>query len=100
MVRKGITARETCSIQITRSPGSIPTRNYTYALATMDDGFYATGDSGKANILLNHTLNLGGDTLLMLTIRQILCSPKREIGVVADSSTIPEPALWPRSLQA
>ena len=29
--------------------------NYTYALATMDDGFHAAGDSGKADILLNKT---------------------------------------------
>ena len=61
--------------------------NYTYALATMDDGFHAAGDSGKADILLNHTLNLKGGVTLDAdhTADSLLTSGN--IGVVADSST-------------
>ena len=61
--------------------------NYTYALATMDDGFHAAGDSGKADILLNHTLNLKGGVPLDAdhTADSLLTSGN--IGVVADSGT-------------
>lgn len=61
--------------------------NYTYALATMEDGFHAAGDSGKADILLNHTLNLKGGVTLDAdhTADSLLTSGN--IGVVADSST-------------
>ena len=61
--------------------------NYTYALATMDDGFHAAGDSGKADILLNHTLNLKGGVTIDAdhTADSLLTSGN--IGVVADSST-------------
>lgn len=61
--------------------------NYTYALATMEDGFHAAGDSGKADILLNHTLNLKGGVTLDAdhTADSLLTSGN--IGVVADSGT-------------
>lgn len=61
--------------------------NYTYALATMDDGFYAAGDSGKADILLNKTLNLKGGLTIGngQTADALLTSGN--IGVVADSGT-------------
>lgn len=61
--------------------------NYTYALATMDDGFHAVGDSGKADILLNHTLNLKGGVTLDADhpVDSLLTSGN--IGVVADSNT-------------
>lgn len=61
--------------------------NYTYALATMDDGFHAAGDSGKADILLNHTLNLKGGVTLDADhpVDSLLTSGN--IGVVADSNT-------------
>ena len=61
--------------------------NYTYALATMDDGFHAAGDSGQADILLNKTLNLKGGVTIDAdhTADSLLTS--RNIGVVADSST-------------
>ena len=61
--------------------------NYTYALATMDDGFQAVGDSGKADILLNKTLNLKGGLTIGTgqTADSLLTSGN--IGVVADSST-------------
>lgn len=61
--------------------------NYTYALATMDDGFYAAGDSGKANILLNHTLNLKGGVTLDADHPADSLLTSGNIGVVADSST-------------
>lgn len=61
--------------------------NYTYALATMDDGFHAAGDSGKADILLNHTLNLKGGITIDADhpVDSLLTSGN--IGVVADSNT-------------
>ena len=61
--------------------------NYTYALATMDDGFHAAGDSGQADILLNKTLNLKGGVTLDAdhTADSLLTSGN--IGVVADSGT-------------
>lgn len=61
--------------------------NYTYALATMDDGFHAAGDSGQTDILLNKTLNLKGGVTLDAdhTADSLLTSGN--IGVVADSST-------------
>lgn len=63
--------------------------NYTYALATMDDGFHAVGDNdnGKADILLNHTLNVKGGVPIDAghTADSLLTSGN--IGVVADSST-------------
>lgn len=61
--------------------------NYTYALATMDDGFHAAGDSGKADILLNKTLNLKGGVTIDAdhTADSLLTSGN--IGVVADSGT-------------
>ena len=61
--------------------------NYTYALATMDDGFHAAGDSGKADILLNKTLNLKGGLTIGTgqTPDDLLTSGN--IGVVAGSST-------------
>lgn len=61
--------------------------NYTYALATMDDGFHAAGDSGQADILLNKTLNLKGGVTIDAdhTADSLLTSGN--IGVVADSST-------------
>ena len=53
----------------------------------MEDGFHAAGDSGKADILLNHTLNLKGGVTLDAdhTADSLLTSGN--IGVVADSST-------------
>ena len=63
--------------------------NYTYALATMDDGFHAVGDNDnvKADILLNHTLNVKGGVPIDAghTADSLLTSGN--IGVVADSST-------------
>ncbi|WP_349687803.1 ESPR-type extended signal peptide-containing protein [Acidaminococcus sp. DS4831] len=61
--------------------------NYTYALATMDDGFHAAGDSGKTDILLNHSLNLKGGITLDADhpVDSLLTSGN--IGVVADSNT-------------
>ena len=61
--------------------------NYTYALATMNDGFHAAGDSGKADILLNKTLNLKGGLTIGAgqTPDDLLTSGN--IGVVAGSST-------------
>lgn len=61
--------------------------NYTYALATMDDGFHASGDSGTADILLNKTLNLKGGVTIDAghTADSLLTSGN--IGVVADSGT-------------
>ena len=61
--------------------------NNTYALATMDDGFHAAGDSGKADIMLNKTLNLKGGLTIGAgqTPDDLLTSGN--IGVVADSST-------------
>ena len=61
--------------------------NYTYALATMDDGFHAAGDSDKADILLNKTLNLKGGVTIDAdhTADSLLTSGN--IGVVADSGT-------------
>uniref|UniRef100_UPI00262B4AA1 hypothetical protein n=1 Tax=uncultured Megasphaera sp. TaxID=165188 RepID=UPI00262B4AA1 len=61
--------------------------NYTYALATMDDGFHAAGDSGQADILLNKTLNLKGGVTIDAdhTADSLLTSGN--IGVVADSGT-------------
>jgi len=60
--------------------------NYTYALATMDDGFHAAGDSGKADILLNKTLNLKGGLTIGAgqTPDDLLTSGN--IGVVASST--------------
>ena len=61
--------------------------NYTYALATMDDGFHAAGDSGKTDILLNHSLNLKGGITLDADhpVDSLLTSGN--IGVMADSNT-------------
>lgn len=61
--------------------------NYTYALATMDDGFHAAGDSGQADILLNKTLNLKGGVTIDAdhTADSLLTSGN--IGVVADRGT-------------
>lgn len=61
--------------------------NYTYALATMEDGFHAVGDSGKADILLNHTLNLKGGVTLDADHPADSLLTSGNIGVVADSST-------------
>ncbi|WP_270420162.1 ESPR-type extended signal peptide-containing protein [Acidaminococcus massiliensis] len=61
--------------------------NYTYALATMEDGFHAAGDSGKADILLNHTLNLKGGVTLDADHPADSLLTSGNIGVVADSST-------------
>ena len=61
--------------------------NYTYALATMEDGFHAVGDSGKADILLNHTLNLKGGITLDADHPADSLLTSGNIGVVADSST-------------
>lgn len=61
--------------------------NYTYALATMDDGFQAAGDSGKADILLNHTLNLKGGVTIDAAHTADSLLTSGNIGVVADSST-------------
>ncbi|WP_442826188.1 YadA-like family protein [Acidaminococcus sp. LBK-2] len=61
--------------------------NYTYALATMDDGFYAAGDSGKADILLNKTLNLKGGLTIGTGQTADALLTSGNIGVVADSST-------------
>lgn len=61
--------------------------NYTYALATMEDGFHAAGDSGKTDILLNHTLNLKGGVTLDADHPADSLLTSGNIGVVADSST-------------
>lgn len=61
--------------------------NYTYALATMEDGFHVVGDSGKADILLNHTLNLKGGITLDADHPADSLLTSGNIGVVADSST-------------
>ena len=61
--------------------------NYTYALATMEDGFHAVGDSGKADILLNHTLNLKGGVTLDADHPADSLLTSGNIGVVADSNT-------------
>lgn len=61
--------------------------NYTYALATMDDGFHAAGDSGKADILLNKTLNLKGGLTIGTGQTADALLTSGNIGVVADSST-------------
>lgn len=63
--------------------------NYTYALATMDDGFHAVGDNdnGQADILLNHTLNLKGGVTLDADHPADSLLTSGNIGVVADSST-------------
>ena len=61
--------------------------NYTYALATMDDGFHAAGDSGKADILLNKTLNLKGGLTIGTGQTPDALLTSGNIGVVADSST-------------
>lgn len=60
--------------------------NYTYALATMDDGFHAAGDSGKADILLNKTLNLKGGLTIGTGQTADALLTSGNIGVVADSS--------------
>lgn len=62
---------------------------YTYALATMDDGFHAVGDNdnGQADILLNHTLNLKGGVTLDADHPADSLLTSGNIGVVADSST-------------
>lgn len=61
--------------------------NYTYALATMDDGFHAAGDSGKADILLNKTLNLKGGLTIGTGQSADDLLTSGNIGVVAGSST-------------
>lgn len=61
--------------------------NYTYALATMDDGFHAVGDSGKADILLNKTLNLKGGLTIGTGQTADALLTSGNIGVVADSGT-------------
>lgn len=61
--------------------------NYTYALATMDDGFHAAGDSGKADILLNKTLNLKGGVTIDADHTADALLTSGNIGVVADSGT-------------
>lgn len=61
--------------------------NYTYALATMDDGFHAAGDSGKADILLNKTLNLKGGLTIGTGQTADALLTSGNIGVVADSGT-------------
>ena len=60
--------------------------NYTYALATMDDGFHAAGDSGKADILLNKTLNLKGGLTIGTGQTADALLTSGNIGVVASST--------------
>ena len=60
--------------------------NYTYALATMDDGFHAAGDSGKADILLNKTLNLKGGLTIGAGQTPDALLTSGNIGVVASST--------------